>query len=70
MKKGSERLVAGARRVALVVVHEFAVGAEALLGLVAPEEAVAGVRNGGIPFRLDVQSLPAQQVAAVVVELR
>lgn len=63
-----ERVVAPARGVALVVVGDFAVGADALLRLVAPEEAVVGVRNGGVPFRLHVHAFPAQVVAAVVVE--
>ena len=51
--------------------------ARIVLGHVAPtpwtaaqaEKAIAGVRNGGIPFRLDVHAFPAQVIAAVVVDL-
>ena len=65
-----ERFVAGAGGVALVVVYGFAVWTQTLLGFVAPKKTIAGVRNGGVPFRLDVHTFPAQQIATVVVELR
>src|SRR5690348_2644724 len=66
--KRLKRLVALPRRVALVVVYDLPVRAQALLGLVAPAGAVARVRNGGVPFRLDVQAFPAQRIAAIIVE--
>src|SRR5688500_12828430 len=63
----SQRLVTDPRLVALIVVHDLAIRADALLGLVAPEETVARMRDLGVPLDLDVHALPAQQVAAILV---
>jgi hypothetical protein len=63
-----ERFITTPRRVALVIVDELAIRAEALLRFVTPEKTVARVRNGLVPFRIDVQAFPAKVVAAVVVD--
>src|ERR1017187_1333707 len=61
----SELLVAVAAGTALELVDDFAVGAETIPGVLAPEGAVVGVLNGGIPLGLNEHALPAQLFAAV-----
>jgi hypothetical protein len=54
----------------LVVVGNFAVGTEALLGFLTPEKPIAGMRHDFlIPFRIDKHALPPEKIAAVIVDV-
>src|SRR5260370_12318840 len=57
--------VAVAAWTALELVDDFAVGAETVPGVLAPEGAIVGVLNGGVPLGLDKHALPSQLFAAV-----
>src|SRR5260221_216359 len=63
-----KRLIALPRRIALVIVDQLPIRSHTLLRLMTPEQPVARMRHGRIPFRLDVHAFPAEVVAAVVVE--
>src|ERR1017187_4326863 len=60
-----QRLVALPGRVAFVVVDDFAVRAEAVVSVLAPEEPVVAVLDRGVPLGFDELALPVEVVAPV-----
>jgi hypothetical protein len=65
-----EGLVTSPRRIALEIVADLAVRTDGFKGVLAPKGAIVGMLNGGIPFRFDEHSLPAQHRATVHADLR
>src|SRR5205823_3217430 len=57
--------VARAGGVALVIVGQFAVGAEAVAGTETPEGSIVTVRDRGVPHGFDIQTFPAEVLTAV-----
>ena len=58
-------LVTSPGGVALELVDDSAVRTYGFEGVLAPEGAVVGVLNGGVPFGFDEHALPAQHAASV-----
>src|SRR5450432_1930917 len=59
-----QRFVARPRGVAFVVVRHLAIRPKAIAGMQAPEGAIVAVRDRGVPHSFDVQTLPAEVLAA------
>lgn len=55
---------------ALIIVGQFAIGAETGLCFVAPEEPIVAMWNRRIPLGIDKHSLPAKVIAAIFVDSR
>src|SRR2546426_595850 len=63
-----QSLVTAPGRIALVIVHEFAIWTQAVIRVLAPEGAIIAMGNRGVPRGFDEHPLPAQLGAAFLAD--